>query len=661
MERCSRVVRLLSFVVLVALGGCEKESWDLVSPPPSADSIMVRLVNFTTGGASYALELDAIVARNQTQQVPPSSASALIPSPADSAYVRVRDANGTVVRDQSVRTRFTKRTYETFVLLSSPRGQPDADTLVRLVTNPQPLPALGRAQLRLFNALPDTALTFEVRLGCPSGAYFDRQSFRGLGSPHDLPAGEIVLSILRGIEPIAIVRGNLQSQSFATLIIAGTAATPRIFLLNELNPTPAALEELPTVPVAERTAELRWMNVSRYQFDSIRIASVGVVAARGQGRWLSDYQRIPACGDVLSDTIQLYSNGVLQDAQTISIEVGYRYTVIIADAPNFGAPASRLAVISRDRSTIPGDSTEWRVLNAAGRGQSLTALLGARLDGRGGYHNGEYLASALSDGALSQPVRLAAGDVPLILRSGLPERIAAVAYDTARGGHQYTLAVLSTESGDAELYTIADDEASGVIAPLAPGVYVQVVNAFADRTLMNCQFSGGVSRSGISPTNLLATVLPAGTARLIVNGIEQALVLDPSRVVSVIAAGTAQMPRLIVLDSVSLQPTTFVARVRCVNAAPDVPLLRMARDQLASLDQWDSNIFADRLAYGFASRPVELGQLQRINLVFGTPDSPPHELLRPDGSVSFALGKAYTVVFFGTQAGGYNFFIFQEP
>jgi hypothetical protein len=178
---------------------------------------------------------------------------------------------------------------------------------------------------------------------------------------------------------------------------------------------------------------------------------------------------------------------------------------------------------------------------------------------------------------------------------------------------------------------------------------------------MNCQFSGGVSRSGISPTNLLATVLPAGTARLIVNGIEQALVLDPSRVVSVIAAGTAQMPRLIVLDSVSLQPTTFVARVRCVNAAPDVPLLRMARDQLASLDQWDSNIFADRLAYGFASRPVELGQLQRINLVFGTPDSPPHELLRPDGSVSFALGKAYTVVFFGTHAGGYNFFIFQEP
>ncbi|RMF34484.1 MAG: hypothetical protein D6747_04740, partial [Chlorobiota bacterium] len=430
MERRSCAAWLLTIVVLVVVGGCEKESWDLVSPPPSADSIMVRLVNFTTGGTSYMLELDAIVARNQTQLVPPSSASGLIASPADSAYVRVRDATGAVVRDQSVRTRFTKRTYETFVLLSSPRGQPDADTLVRLTTNPTPLPAPGRAQLRLFNALPDTTLAFEVRLGCPSGVYFDRQSFRSLGSPHDLPAGEIILSVLHGAEPVAIVRGNLQNQSFATLIVAGTAATPRVFLLNELNPTPTALEELPVVPVAERTAELRWMNVSRFRFDSIRIASVGVVAAGGQGRWLSDYRRIPACGDVLSDTIELYSNGVLQDAQPISIEVGYRYTVIIADAPNFGAPASRVAVISRDRSTIPNDSTEWRVLNAAGRGQSLTALLGARLDGSGGYHNGEYLTAALNDGALSQPVRLAAGDVPLILRSGIPERIAAVAYDT---------------------------------------------------------------------------------------------------------------------------------------------------------------------------------------------------------------------------------------
>jgi hypothetical protein len=87
----------------------------------------------------------------------------------------------------------------------------------------------------------------------------------------------------------------------------------------------------------------------------------------------------------------------------------------------------------------------------------------------------------------------------------------------------------------------------------------------------------------------------------------------------------------------------------------------MARDQLASLDQWDSNIFADRIAYGFASRPVELNRLQRINLVFGSADSPPKELLRPDGSVSFTLGKAYTVVFFGTEMYGYNYFIFQEP
>lgn len=661
MERRSCAARFLSILVLAVVSGCEKESWDLVSPPPSSDSIMVRLVNVTTGGASYVLELDANIARNRTHLVPPSSASGVIPSPSDSVYVRVLDANGIVVRDQLVRTRFTKRTYETFVLLSSPHGRSDADTLVRLTTNPKPLPAPGRALLRLFNAVPDTTLAFEVRRGCPSGVYFDRQSFRGYGVPQEFPAGELVLSILRGTEPVAIVRGDLPSQSFATLIIAGTAAAPHAFLLDELNPTPTALVELPTVPIAERTAELRWMNVSRYRFDSIRIASIGVVAVNGRGRWVSDYKRIPACSDMLSDTVKLYSNGVLQGAQPISIEVGYRYTIIIADAPNFGAPAARMVVLSRDRSTIPSDSTEWRVLNAAGRGQMLTALLGARRDGRGNYHNGEYLATALSDGILSQPVRLAAGDVPLILRSGLPERIAAVAYDTVRGGHQYTLTVLASESGTTELCTIADDEASGTIAPLDPGVYVQVINAFADRTLMSCQFAGGVGRSGVSPTYLIATVLPAGTRKLIVNGVEQVLVLDPTRVVSVIAAGTAQNPQLVVVDSVSLQPTTFVARVRCVNAAPDVPSLRMARDQLVSLDQWDSNIFADRVAFGFASRPVELSQLQRINLVFGTPDTPPQQLLRPDGSVSFALGKAYTVVFFGTQTSGYNFFIYQEP
>jgi hypothetical protein len=661
MNRHHFILRLFWSLALVVLAGCERESWDLVSPPPSSDSIMVRLVNMTTGGSSYALQLDAIIAESQSPLVAPLSSSPLIVTPGDSAYVRVLNAAGTIVRDQARRTRFTKRTYETHVLLSSPRGQPDADTLVRLVTNPTPLPAPGRTQLRVLNAVPDTIESYEVRLGCPSGEFFDRQPFRGIGSFRDLASGPFVVSILKGSRPVAIVRGVLPSQRFATLIIGGTPLVPRVFLLDELNSSPNALVELAIVPEAERTAEIRWMNVSRYTFDSIAIASLGTVITRGQARWLSEYQRIPACSDVLSDTIKLYSNGVLTDAQPISIEVGSRYTIIIADAPNFGAPAAQLAIIERDRSTIPSDSTEWRVLNASGRGQPLTALLGARMDQRGNVHNGEYLVSALGDGSLSRAVRLAAGQVPLILRSGIPERITAVAYDTVRGGHQYTLAVLASESGMTELYTIADDEASGIIAPLDAGVFVQVVNAFADRALMNCSFSGGLKQSGVSPSNLVATVLPSGHRTVSINGMLHELVLTSGNVVTVIAAGTARSPYLIVLDSASLQPTTFVARVRCVNAAPDVPSLRMARDQLASLDQWDSNIFADRIAYGFASRPVELNRLQRINLVFGTADSPPKELLRPDGSVSFTLGKAYTVVFFGTEAYGYNYFILQEP
>ncbi|MCX7937610.1 MAG: DUF4397 domain-containing protein [Chlorobi bacterium] len=656
---------LFAVGVLVALAasGCEQESWDLVSPPPDSDSIMVRLVNCSRGG-SYQLLLEAGDERVQTGLVMPMTTSPLLKSPADSAFVRLLDATGTTVKDQYTRTRFVKRTFETMVLLPSPIGAPhaqDADTLIRLVTNPVPLPPAGRAQVRFLCAVPDTTLAYEVRLGCPSGEYFDRQSFRASGAPRELPAGELVLSILHGARPVAIVRGMLNERRFATIIVAGSPDQVRVFLLDELDPSINALRPMMPVPEVERTAELRWMNVSRYPFDSITIASVGTVARRGQGQYLSEYHVIPACTGALSDTVRLYSNGILQDELPISIEVGFRYTVIVLDAPNFGAPASRLAVVSRDPRAIPRDSTEWRVLNAMGRGQALTVFLGARLDAAGKYHNGEFLARALPDASLSDRVRLPAGDVPFIVRGDVPERIVAVAFDTARAGRQYTLIVFTSLEGKTKLYTVADDEQSGAVAPVDDGVYVQVINAFADKALLQCRFEGGVLRDGVSVGNAVATVLPQGERALIVNGTRIQLTLDPAHVVTVIAAGRSSAPQMIVLDSVSLQPTTFIARVRCVNAAPDVAMLRMSRDQLTSLDQWDSNIFADRVAFGFVSRPVTLDRLQRINLVFGTSDSPPRELLRPDGSVSFGLGRAYTVVFYGTQQGGYNYFIFQEP
>lgn len=658
------VHRTLATLLAATLLGCEKESWNLVSPPPDADSIMVRLVNLASNGQHYALQLDAIVAESRTPLVAPMSASPLVASPSDSAYVRVLDANGRIAKDALARTRFTKRTTETMVLLPSPLGsgrQNGADTLVRLVTNPSPLPLPGRAQLRFLCALPDSTVTVELRLGCPSGELFDRQTFRSSGTPRDVPAGDVVVSVLVGTTPVAIVRGRVGDRRFATLIVAGSTSDVRVFLLDELDPTPNALVELAPVPLTERTAQLRWVNISRYSFDSIRIASVGVVARNGGGQLVSDYRAIPACTDALSDTIALYSNGILQDVQPISLEVGYRYTVVVLDAPNFGAPASRLAVIVKDRTAIPADSSEWRVLNATGSGNAVTAFLGARLDARGRYHNGENLASALGDGELSQAVRLPAGTMPLIVRGGVPERIVALAVDTAQPSQQYTLVVANDVASNTQLYTIADDVPSGPIVPLDPGAYVQMISAVADRELIACSVEGIVQRTGLAPANLVATVLPAGTHAITIGGTQRVLMFDPSRVVTIVAAGSGQSPTLIVLDSSSLQPTSFVARVRCINAAPDVATLRMARDQLVSLDQWDSNIFADRLAFGFASRPIEMDRVQRINLVFGTSDSPPKELLRPDGSVSFTLGKAYTAIFYGTASAGYNFFIVQEP
>ncbi|GIV53873.1 MAG: hypothetical protein KatS3mg039_0391 [Candidatus Kapaibacterium sp.] len=648
-------------VVLIGITGCEQESWNLVSPPPNADTIMVRLVNMVEGGTSYVLQLDAITAEARTSAVPPLSASGWIKSPADSAYVRVFDAGGKVLKDAAARTRFNKRTVETMVLLPSTTGAQAADTLVRLVTNPSPLPLPGRAQLRFLCAVPDTTLTYEVRLGCPSGEFFDRQSFRGSGAFRELPAGEIVVSILRGSEPVAIVRQELHSQQFATVIVAGRAPAVRVFLLDELEASPSALREMLPIPEAERTALVRWMNVSQYHFDSIRIASVGVIASNGTGQFLSDYQRVPACSNALSDTVELYANGVRQDAVPISVEVGYRYTIVVLDAPNFGAPASRLAVVVRDRSGIAGDSCQWQVLNATGQGQQITAFLGARLDAAGSYHNGEYLANALGDGVLGPPVRIPVGAVPIIVRGGVPERILALAVDTARAGRLHTLVVLAGRNGSADIYTLSDDAPSGPIAPRPAGAIIQFVNAVADRTALRCRIGNMVDRSSLTPTNVLATVLPAGSHTVTVGNQSVPIQVDPSRVITLIAAGHGQTPSLIVLDSTSLQPTTFVARVRCVNAAPDVQDLRMARDQLTSLDQWDSNIFANRIAFGFASRPIEFPRLQRINLVFGTSGSPPQELLRPDGSVSFALGKAFTVVFYGTRELGYNVFILQEP
>lgn len=647
-------------LLALAFSSCEEENWNLVNPPPGGDSIAVRFINMSGDKAARIMTLDSKVS---SQSVDYGNAAAAVISPADSVFFSLKTSGGSEYKIPR-RIRFNKASQEIIIAVPTPlnsKNPRDIDTILQLNTQRGQFVKDGYANLRFVNVVNDSTLSYQLRVGCPNGNILGSAvSFKQRTSYSEVPAGKLVLSLLHGSEADGVFEISMAEKRFYTLLIYKDGATVKVKVLDELDNSSAALRDVLPVPAEQRTSKFRVINFSRTVVDEVRTKTGTVIASGLSGKQCGSYKDVITCTSDSLDVLQLSSGGSPRSEVSTSIGVLAQYTVVAYDSVGSGTAAAQMTIVPPlVRGKVPSDSVVVRVVNTLGNNIGIRVRLGARTVANNAFLNGEVVADATAAGAVSEARSLAPGFAPLtIVSSEQPEKLLGAFIGNLSAGKEYLFIVgLQANGKDIEVTMVESGEENVALSSLAQGVFTQVVHARADRTPFSISFAPYMNTASIGFSNSVATVLPQGTIQFGYSSLSRALHLDTARRMTLIVCGDVASPDLIAIDAASMRPVNDTARSRYINAARDVPLMRVSVDSVKDLGT--GNLYLDSLEYKEISTIRNDVRPKRINLVFGNPLTL-EEIYRSELSITYATGKAYSVILCGDAKNGYALILQQE-
>jgi hypothetical protein len=662
----SAVVMCAVVAVLVGASGCKEENWNLVSPPPGGDSIVVRFVNMCGDGTPRSLSLDSKVITDLT---PDTSASAFVSAPADSAFVSVLE-NGAPVYSMNGRVRFAKQSTELLIAVPTlpSSQQPKAiDTVLQFNTSRLLLPQPGFAQVRLIVAGDDITTQYTMREGCPNGEQIGSAVAVRQGSAYSfVPEGSLVFSLIRGNTFIGTYSAMVSSRgSYSVIVSKKKNAEPVVLTLNEDLGTAVAMRKSVPVPVSERLSLVRVINAGSVNVDSIVANGNTRVVSDLNTRAIGSYMPVLACAGSSSDEFKLYSSGAASATASTALSVSSRYSLVCYDSSAGGSGSGSgmgLVLVPPTRTQTPKDSVTVRVVHCAAAASAATfrVRMGARTDDAGQFHNGELIAVNLKPGTVSGVVRLAPGVAPvtvLAMSSGGPDYLRATCVSRFMAGKEYLIVITQQGSGsEPKVSIIESEEQNAQMREVPAGVFTQIVQARNDKAATTVSIGSVVKSAGLTFGNALATVLPHGSETVTVGGVRSSVQADSSRRLTMVATGDNSGVSVIELNEVSMSPAADTAKSRYLNATKDVARVRVSIDSVTNLGY---NVYADDLEFGKLSPLRAEVKPRRINFVVGNAVTL-KEILRPTYSLTLLAGKAYTVVVCGSQTNGYSLIIHQE-
>ena len=652
-------VALLAAVVIAALSGCANENPDLVNPPPGLDSIYVRFVNFASDGAPRSLSLESSAS---TSTVGFGQTSAVIQSPADSARLVVMNGQ-TAELTTPTRFRFTRSSFLTVIAVPSGGSVPRPfDTIIALNTLAASSVATTEASVRICNVSPDSNVTYSIKLGCQNGTEIARDAgFRSASGYREIPSGQTGITLLRNpaaaTEPevVGLFSMNFAARkSYTFFVFANSSGSPGLLALDDRSGGADALQ--PLLPVAERTAEMQAYNFSRRELTALKISGgAGETIAAGLAPLgVGEVRLVSACGSLTTDrTVALTAAGDTAGTGFFTLEVLRKYAVFWFDVP---ASVNFAPVIVRKTAVSKPDSAVITVVNGAFSQGAATVSLGARTNAEQplGYSSGEILCSRLPSGGYAAPVAIPAGELPVTAFStSLPARLLLAAPATVLPGKQYYLVLRDNAAaiGGIEAALIEETEANTQAGILAPGGFVQIVNAAAGDNL-TVGFDRILANARVPYTGAVATILPVGQRSVAAGGTNATVQAAGDSSMMIIAAGQAANLDVFQINTPAGASRPGQLRRRYINAAGDVAGMSVAFNSAT-----DTNYIAQNIAYRASFDEPPLNYERKISVYFL--ESATKRPLDSMQNVLLPSGKNYSLILTGS-AGKYRIVTQQE-
>ncbi len=652
-------MRVLSFVfsTLLVLVGCASEDPSIVNPPPGGRLIVVRLFNMVPDGVTRRLVLEQGF---QSRDVGQFQFSDTVRSPGDSSFVEIVAAGATEFKTAQ-RVRFIQNAvYDVFTL--SAIDQPTVFDTVLITNANAALTTVPVAQVRVVDLIPDTARTFDIRIGCPNGSPLTIAPVRFTQASlyREVYPGLVVFSIAETKNGITNVVGTfetiLSERKVYSIILYRDATSEDVLILFLEESDLSAQAERPFIPVITRTADVRVLNLATAAVNVFMLNTGQPLTTGLTPTTLGAITEVPTCETERADVFEAsYSDGRTA-IDSIALTVRGKYTVVATDSGGNG----RLVVVPTiQRPFGSNGKSVVRVINASASSPSIVVSLGARSSAtaQNGIAAGSTIARDIVFDNSSSPVAVESGLLPLtISTSSTPTTILDVTRSIVEPDKNYDIIVYD-EGGLPQTLIIEESQESIPVQPLLDGVFVHVVNGSRRDAPISIQIGQVIPSGTLFSGNSLATTLPVGSVPYTMNGVSGSLTTrNGERTLAIYAEGGG-VPNVFEITTPPLIPLSGSTSRRVVNATEDVRSLSICIDSIPKITG-DGDHLARNVSYGTTSAVSVSNQDRR-----GTYYVYDAETLAPLYSlpVQFApMGNNYTFVVIGKKDGGYEVIVSQE-
>lgn len=637
---------------MLLLASCASEDPSILDPPPNSTAIRLRFMNLVPDATPRRLLLERGF---QSAEIAPGSIAPTISAPTDSSLVTIL-AGATTEFASDKRFTFVRNTIANIVAMGT--GPADSAVVHTVIL---PLTGAAVSSLRIANMVPDTLLTYNVHLGCPSGRVLNASPVPyGRTSLYaDVTPGQTVLSVIErsalGERTLGLFECNLDPYKPYALYLhrSGGVADPVLLLVDETDTSAAATRTL--TPVTERVGEVRLFNLASSNADARLDASGQPLADDVPSQNVSSYVTVPTCVSLQPDRFVV----ALQDGRTSTdstiFSVRRKTTVVVCDS---GAGMRTIVVPPSDGAILAGKA-RVRIVHASAQNAKLVMSVGGRSDAqaRNGITAGVTLARDLAFGEISGQIEIAPGEVPLTVTTATtPTTMLHVTRATIEAGKDY-LFVIGHDGSGMRTWMLEADDAGGRVQPTEQAVFLRLVNGVPAQAPATVSIATVVQDDTLYYRNSVATSVAAGGAVIRANGAQITAPTTVGERTLVVAADHGGTTELLTVVSAPLSTIRGQSERRVINATKDVAFVSVAYDSLPAQTP-TAPMMAQRVAYGTVS-PVERVTLERRGTFFVFDDDAKTELYKLPMNFT-PLGNSATLIVVGSKENGYDVIVLQE-
>jgi len=651
-------LRLIGAVIVAAglLTGCAQEDDSIVNPVPGRRRITMRLFNFVPDAQQRRLVMEEGFA---SADVTMFGFSDTVQSPGDSTLIQIFRATEQEFRSPR-RVPFIPNTSYNLYAVSGPANPGRFDTV--LISNATtPGSALGYAQVRIVNMHADPSRSYELRLGCPSGAPLLNSPtvFRQVSQFREIFPGNTVFSLVEYRNAQAAILGTfetkLQERRTYSLVIheAESGAVPELMFVEESDLSSAA--KRPFSLVSSRTADVRVVNLSSGNID-VDMPDLGTTLAKGLSeRRIGDRVPVTTCEQQRADRIEVRFASGARLIDSASLVVRNLFSVIVADS---GASGKAIVAPMIQRPLGSDGKAVIRIIHASASTANVRVSTSTRSSSTAanGIQPAVTLAQRLGPRGLSSTVAIEPGQVPLTITSETtPTLLLRTSTLNVQPDRSYDL-ILHDRLGEMRVAVVEQESAGRPADLITDAALLTFVHGAPGREAVPVRLGSAVSAGRLNYGTTLTTCLEQSDNAYSVDGLSGQLEMRNADRTLVVYGLPNNTPTVLQYRTLPLLPAVGRSIRRVVNATRDVSRLTVSVDSIAVEET--SEALARNLPMGEISEPMVTTQDRRGTYYFFNADSRDKMYTLPVRLAT--LGTNFTLVVVGEKSKGYDVIVIQE-